>query len=40
MNAVLALAYVKRERFEINDRFRLAGDSIFLLPLLYVLIET
>lgn len=36
MNAILALVYVQRERFEVNDRFRLVGDSIFLLPLLYL----
>lgn len=37
MNVILAIIFFQRERFEVNDRFRLIGDSIFLLPALYIL---
>jgi 4-hydroxybenzoate polyprenyltransferase len=36
MNAVLILMFVRSSYFESNDRFRLVGDAIFLLPLIYV----
>lgn len=35
MNTILVFVFVRPQWFEINDRFRLAGDSIFLLPVLY-----
>jgi len=37
MTAILILIYVQKPFFEKKDYFRLAGDAIFILPLLYVL---
>jgi 4-hydroxybenzoate polyprenyltransferase len=37
MNAVLLLILVKKTWFSINDRFRLLGDAIFLLPIFFLL---
>jgi hypothetical protein len=37
MNVILLLIFLQPKRFEINDRFRLLGDSIFLLPFFYLL---
>jgi hypothetical protein len=38
MGLVLLLMLVKRDRFVMNERFRLAGDAVFFLPLLYFLL--
>jgi 4-hydroxybenzoate polyprenyltransferase len=38
MNTILMMVFVKHERFEVNDRFRLIGDSVFLFPALYLLV--
>lgn len=39
MNAVLAFIFLFREPFQKSDRFREIGDSIFLLPSLYLLMD-
>ncbi len=36
MNAVLVWIFLKRNYFEINDRYRLMGDAAFLLPVVYL----
>jgi len=38
MNSVMLLIFVKRDFFEVNDRYRILGDGVFLLPLVYTLI--
>jgi hypothetical protein len=38
MNFMLAFVFIQRKRFEVNDRFRLVGDCIFLFPVLYFLL--
>jgi hypothetical protein len=38
MNALLLLILVQKKYFEINDRYRLLGDAVFLLPMIYILI--
>jgi hypothetical protein len=35
MNAILLLILLNRRYFEVNDRYRLLGDAVFLLPLIY-----
>ena len=37
MTMLLVLIFLRREYFEKNDRYRLLGDAIFLLPLIYIL---
>jgi hypothetical protein len=37
MNAMLLLIFANREYFGTEDRYRLLGDAIFVLPLIYVL---
>lgn len=37
MNLALAVVFFQHKLFSINDRFRLAGDGIFLIPLLYLM---
>lgn len=37
MNAVLLFIAIRKKYFEVNDRYRLLGDAIFLLPLIYLL---
>ncbi|HCW08696.1 MAG TPA: hypothetical protein DGG95_15160, partial [Cytophagales bacterium] len=37
MNGILLLIFYKREYFEKADRYRLVGDAVFFLPLIYVL---
>lgn len=37
MNVVLLIIFSNREYFEKEDRYRLVGDAIFLLPLIYIL---
>jgi len=37
MNVVLFVIFFKKQYFECDDRYRLAGDAIFLLPLFYIL---
>lgn len=39
MNVVLILIFFKAEWFAKHDRYRLAGDAIFLLPIIYVLMK-
>lgn len=39
MNIVLILIFFKAEWFSKYDRYRLAGDAIFLLPIIYVLMK-
>lgn len=38
MNALLLLIVIKKKYFEVNDRYRLLGDAVFLLPTIYLLI--
>lgn len=38
MNFVLAIVFIQRKRFEVDDRFRLVGDCIFLFPVLSFLL--
>lgn len=37
MNTLLFLIFVQKKYFELNDRYRLLGDAVFLLPLIYLL---
>jgi hypothetical protein len=37
MYLVLLLIFVKARWFALNDRYRLAGDAVFLFPLLYII---
>jgi hypothetical protein len=37
MYLVLLLIFIKSNWFALNDRYRLAGDAVFLFPLLYVI---
>lgn len=37
MNGILFLIFSERKYFERDDRYRLLGDAVFLLPLIYVL---
>ena len=38
MNALLFILLTNKKYFEENDRYRLLGDAVFFLPLIYVLI--
>lgn len=38
MNTILLFVFIRSQWFGKEDRFRLVGDSIFLLPILYVLL--
>jgi hypothetical protein len=38
MNAILLIVFIFPQYFAITDRFRLIGDSVFFIPLLYFLI--
>ena len=38
MNILLVWIFLKRNYFGINDRYRLAGDAAFLLPLVYLML--
>jgi len=38
MNFILVIVFAQRKQFEVNDRFRLVGDCIFLFPALYFLL--
>jgi 1,4-dihydroxy-2-naphthoate octaprenyltransferase len=35
MNAILIFMFVRPYQFQANDRFRLLGDGVFLLPVIY-----
>ncbi|MCB0491982.1 MAG: hypothetical protein KDC93_06145 [Cyclobacteriaceae bacterium] len=37
MYLVLLLIFIKASWFALNDRYRLAGDAVFLFPLLYII---
>jgi 4-hydroxybenzoate polyprenyltransferase len=37
MTTFLLLIFLKKDYFEKNDRYRLLGDAVFLLPTLYIL---
>jgi len=37
MNVLLLVIFIKRKYFEAEDRYRLLGDAIFFVPLIYVL---
>ncbi len=37
MNALFLLIFFNRKYFGINDRYRLLGDAVFFVPLIYVL---
>jgi hypothetical protein len=39
MSLVLLIMLIKRDNFAMNERFRLTGDAVFFLPLLYFLIN-
>ena len=38
MNAILIFIFVRSQYFETSDRFRLIGDAVFLLPIIYFLL--
>jgi hypothetical protein len=38
MNMVLLLILLNRKHFEVDDRYRMLGDAVFLLPLIYFLL--
>lgn len=38
MNVVLAIMLMKPDYFQSHDRFRIIGDAVFLLPLIYLLL--
>ncbi len=38
MNTLLLLIFIKREYFEADDRYRLLGDAVFFVPMIYVFI--
>lgn len=38
MNLLLLIIFSQRSFFEIHDRYRLLGDAVFLLPLIYLLV--
>lgn len=40
MNGVLLLIFLLRNHFALDDRYRLAGDSIFLIPLFYLVFSS
>jgi len=37
MNTMLLLIFVRKTYFQLNDRYRLLGDAVFLLPMIYIL---
>jgi hypothetical protein len=37
MNTLLLTIFLNKKYFETNDRYRLLGDAIFLLPIVYIL---
>jgi len=37
MNTMLLLIFLRRDFFEREDRYRLLGDAVFLMPLIYLL---
>lgn len=39
MNAFLLLIFLRKNYFERGDRYRLLGDAVFLLPLIYILFK-
>jgi 4-hydroxybenzoate polyprenyltransferase len=39
MTMFLLLIFLKKDFFEAEDRYRLLGDAVFLLPIIYILIE-
>jgi 4-hydroxybenzoate polyprenyltransferase len=36
MDLVMLILFLRPQQFEIRDRFRIAGDSIFFIPALYL----
>lgn len=38
MNVVLFLISIRKQYFEIDDRYRLLGDAVFLFPVFYLLV--
>ena len=38
MNLLLLLIFIKKNFFEKEDRYRLLGDAVFLLPLIYIVL--
>lgn len=38
MNIVLLFIFLRKEYFQIGDRYRLLGDAVFLLPIIQILI--
>ncbi len=38
MNVLLLLIFLKRDYFEREDRYRLLGDAVFLLPVIYLIL--
>ncbi len=37
MNLILMVIYLYKNYFSINDRYRIIGDAVFIIPLLYIL---
>ena len=37
MTLLLLLIFLKKDYFEKDDRYRLLGDAVFLLPIIYIL---
>ena len=38
MNGILAFMLIRPNYFQPNDRFRILGDAVFLLPIIYLLL--
>lgn len=38
MNIILFFLFNQKKYFEVNDRYRIVGDSIFFIPLLYIIL--
>jgi 4-hydroxybenzoate polyprenyltransferase len=39
MNLLLLLIFLRAKWFSINDRYRLTGDAVFLLPIIYIFLN-
>lgn len=39
MNLVLIFLFTRKEYVEVHDRYRILGDSIFFIPLLYIILS-
>lgn len=39
MNIILIFLFTRKEYFEVDDRYRIVGDGIFFIPLLYIVLS-